>query len=108
MKYLYDGHMGHLYVTEKERTFDQLYCQVCGDSDRLIGTFDTLSDYWNIIKDSCDINGSGGWSLQYIFPLMAKEFDVKFNITYECYADEVEGFCSNTDADIIKQIEQHI
>lgn len=60
MKYLYDSHMGGLYTSDEELDYDYLYCETCGDRDMLIGSFTTIQDFWNLIKDECNINGSRG------------------------------------------------
>lgn len=43
--YIYDSHLGGLYISDKEIPFDDLYCETCGDYDELIFTmkdrFDT-------------------------------------------------------------------
>lgn len=58
--YLYESHMGGLYTNENELNYENLYCEQCGDSDWLIGEFNTIKEYWDLIKDDCSINGSGG------------------------------------------------
>lgn len=52
--------MGGLYTNENELNYENLYCEQCGDSDWLIGEFNTIKEYWDLIKDDCSINGSGG------------------------------------------------
>ncbi len=34
--YLYEGHMGGLYISDELYSYDRLYCDSCGDSDNLI------------------------------------------------------------------------
>lgn len=51
MKYLYDNHLGGLYTSDEELDYDCLYCDTCGDSDVLIGSFSTIQDFWNLIKE---------------------------------------------------------
>lgn len=31
--YLYESHLGGLYTMEDIRSYDELYCETCGDSD---------------------------------------------------------------------------
>lgn len=42
--YLYEGHMGGFYTSEDEIDYDDLYCEQCGDSDSLIGWFDSKEE----------------------------------------------------------------
>jgi hypothetical protein len=108
MKYLYEGHLGGIYVSDDELDYDTLYCEQCGDSDWLIGPFETIKDFWGLIKDDCDIDGSGGWSLQYIYPMMIEAFDLPDDAEYENDYDRDSGFCCNSDAEILARIEELI
>jgi hypothetical protein len=108
MKYIYDSHLGGIYVSDSLMNHEELYCEQCGDSDQLLGTFETLKEFWNVIKDDCSIDGSGGYSLQHVFTIIFSEFDYPFHICFDSYYDAEDGFCSNTDADIIEQIENFI
>ena len=64
--YIYENHMGGLYIAEEELDWEMLYCEQCGDSDSLIGYAETREDAWDLLKDDTDINGSGGWDYKYI------------------------------------------
>lgn len=64
--YIYENHMGGIYTTEYEQDYESLYCEQCGDSDRLIGQADTRQKAWELLKDDTNINGSGGWDYEYI------------------------------------------
>ena len=108
MKYLYEGHMGSLYTSDCYLDSDDLCCTVCGDNDWLLGTYETINEFWNIIEDQCDINGSGGWCLQYVYPIMVGEFKLPDKLEYDSYDDKLCGFCNTIDADIINRIEQLI
>lgn len=59
MVYLYESHVGGLYINEECLNFENLYCEECGDSDNLLGSFETLKEFWDLVKDECNINGSG-------------------------------------------------
>ena len=96
--YLYESHMGGLYSTQEEQEFEDLYCEQCGDSDDFKGKYETLEEYWNLIKENCSINGSGGWSLQYIYHEMCKKFNLP----------KLDGCCDISDNKIIKIIENNI
>lgn len=64
--FIYEGHMGGLFVTEEPLSYEECYCETCGDSDWLIGEADTREEAWNLLKDDTDINGSGGWNYEYV------------------------------------------
>ena len=108
MKYLYDSHLGGLYTSDEELDCDYLYCEQCGDSDALIGSFATIQDFWNLIKEKCSINGSGGYSLQYVYPILVSEFDLPDNVQYENDYERDCGFCSNSDKEILAKINELI
>lgn len=108
MSYLYEGHMGGLYITEDYLGPDCLRCSVCGDSDWLLGEYETISDFWNLIEDQCDINGSGGYSLQYVYPIMVRKFELPDLIEYDDAQEQLLGFCNTSDEDIINRIEELI
>lgn len=108
MKYLYDSHLGGIFFSDTELTFEECYCEQCGDSDYLIGTFETLKDLWSLIKDECSINGSGGYSLQYIFPILVSEFKLDVEVTYDSFDYQAQGFCNLTDDLIVSLIETYM
>lgn len=108
MKYLYESHLGGIYITDEEQDFENLYCEQCGDYDWLIGSFETIRDFWSLIKDECDIDGCGGWSLQYIYPLIVDWFELPDVVEYENDYERDRGVCYHSDAEIIARIEELI
>ena len=108
MKYLYESHLGGLYTTDHKLDYDSLYCEQCGDSDWLIGPFETIKDFWELIKDDCDIDGCGGWSLQYLYPMIVELFNLPDVVEYENDYEKAQGFCYHSDAEIIARIEELI
>ena len=108
MKYLYESHLGGIYITDEEQDFENLYCEQCGDSDWLIGSFETIEDFWNLVKDDCDIDGCGGWSLQYIQPMIVEEFNLPDILEYQNDLEKALGVCYHSDAEIIARIEELI
>ena len=64
--YIYEGHMGSLFTTDELLSYEECYCETCGDSDWLIGEADTRKEAWELLKDDIDINGSGGWNFEYV------------------------------------------
>ena len=108
MKYLYESHLGGIYYTNRKLSHKQLYCEQCEDSDWLIGSFETIKDFWLLIKDQCDIDGCGGWSLQYLYPMMVELFNLPDVVEYENDYERDRGFCCHSDAEIIARIEELI
>ena len=100
--YLYESHMGGLYSTQEEQDYNNLYCEQCGDSDNFIGEYKTLKEYWNLIKDDCSINGSGGLALQYLY----SEMSDKFNLSK--FPQDEDGWSKISDDEIVKIIEKNI
>lgn len=64
--YIYESHMGGLFVSDEVLSYEQTYCEICGDSDFLIGYAETREEAWNLLKDDTDINGSDGRNYDYI------------------------------------------
>lgn len=72
--YIYEGHMGSLFATDEPLSYEECYCETCGDSDWLIGEADTREEAWNLLKDDTNINGSGGWDYEYVQKFLDKNF----------------------------------
>lgn len=49
--YIYESHLGGLYVEEQEIPWDNLYCETCGDSDQLLFYTDDLEDVAKYFRD---------------------------------------------------------
>ena len=49
-RYLYESHLGGHYSSETEYDYDDLYCEDCGDSDTLIGTFTDEKSLRGLLK----------------------------------------------------------
>ena len=64
--YIYESHIGSLFVSDDELDYEQTYCETCGDSDFLLGYAETREEAWNLLKDDTNINGSGGWDYEYV------------------------------------------
>ena len=64
--YIYESHLGGLYVSDDWLDNDFTYCEECGDSDWLVGTAETREEAWNLLKDQTDIDGSGGYDYEYM------------------------------------------
>lgn len=57
--YIYEGCLGDLYTSEEPLEYEDLYCEECGDSDRLVGYAETREEAWNLLKDD-------GWDYYYV------------------------------------------
>lgn len=64
--YIYQSHMGGLYTFDDELDYEYTYCEICRDSDWLIGYAETREEAWDLLKDDTNIDGSGGWDYEYI------------------------------------------
>ena len=64
--YIYESHIGGLFVSDDILDYEHTYCETCGDQDHLIGYAETREEAWNLLKDDTDIDGSGGWGYDYV------------------------------------------
>ena len=64
--YIYQSHMGGLFLSDDVLNYEQTYCETCGDSDYLLGYAENREEAWNLLKDDTDIDGSGGWNYDYV------------------------------------------
>ena len=51
MPYLYESHMGGLYLSEYQLDWDDLYCETCGDSDIELGYIENYDDVIALIQE---------------------------------------------------------
>lgn len=98
--FVYLDCLGNLYGLNEKK---HLHCQICGSWDEELGKADNFRECWDLIKDDCNINGSGGWTLQYIYPSMCK----LFNLDPGCEIDE-EGYAELSDNELLDKIEEKI
>ena len=68
--YLYEGHMGSLYVDDEYLDYDDLYCDTCGDSDWLIGNFDSAREALIYMADDINVDECGGWDIEYALEVL--------------------------------------
>lgn len=69
--YIYESHLGGFYHTEKKLSFDERYCDECGDSDWLLCTAAKPQDIWDALEGQIDEkdsegNWTGGWDKDYV------------------------------------------
>lgn len=43
--WFYESHLGGIYTTDRELSFDELYCEDCGDCDSCLGNYDSWKDF---------------------------------------------------------------
>lgn len=65
MVYIYESHMGGLYVSGYDIADDDLYCETCRDSDRLMLETDDLQKVADYLRGEVDLFGSGGYDICY-------------------------------------------
>ena len=90
--YLYEGHLGSLYLTKSKQDNNSLYCDQCGDYDWELGEVFTWQDIVNVIGiddiqvDSCD----GGWARDYVYDVMQELGDVPDEETVYKYMKDMK------------------
>lgn len=48
---VYENHLGGIYFDERVLSFDDLYCEQCGDTDWHLGHADTWEEVMELITD---------------------------------------------------------
>lgn len=76
--YLYESHLGGLYTSLDEQSYDDCYCEQCGDSDWLLGYYDSGEEVLRALCDEIEIENEGGWNLQYILEVLSNDFNCNF------------------------------
>ena len=49
--YIYENHMGGLFASDRELSYEEYCCETCGDSDWLIGEADTREEVLELLRD---------------------------------------------------------
>ena len=75
MMYLYEGHMGSLFLSEESIPWDELYCETCGDSDIEIGRFESAHEVLAYMADDISVDGSGGWVIEHVLEVLSEFSD---------------------------------
>lgn len=52
--YLYESHLGGVYWTDEEESFEERYCETCGDYNQSMGTFETEEELREMIEGDYD------------------------------------------------------
>lgn len=100
--YIYESHMGGLFASSDEMSFEELYCETCGDSDSLIGEAESAEDAWELLKpndfaciscegaefceETCEKFGDnyhGDYRLDYVLTFISETFEVTPEIVWK-------------------------
>ena len=60
MIYIYESHLGGLYISDRELSLDEAYCETCGDYDMLACIADNWIDVAEYLRSRLDVFGLGG------------------------------------------------
>lgn len=74
--FIYEGHLGKLFVSEKQIPEENLFCKVCGDFDWEIGEANNRKEAWKLLKNDVEVNGSGGYDKKYIQNFINEHWNV--------------------------------
>lgn len=66
--YLYESHQGDgIFASDERLTWDDVYCEICGDIDWELGNFDNVEDALEYMSDQIAVRpGDGGYKLDAI------------------------------------------
>lgn len=98
--YIYEDHLGGLYTSDRELSYEERHCEQCGDSDWLIGYAATRAEAWELLKnetdtfdpsmcEGCSYDGdddycnyecenymhSGGWNYDYVMEFLNNNWE---------------------------------
>lgn len=74
--YVYEGHLGGLYTSNDYIPSDELYCELCGDSDWFLGCYNTFREFIESNADIIDADdGWGGYNLKFVIDNIGQAFD---------------------------------
>lgn len=65
MIYIYESHLGGLYISDEELSLDETYCETCGDCDWLGCAAENWMDVAKYLRDNLDVFGLGGFDMKY-------------------------------------------
>lgn len=94
--YIYESHLGGLYISDKEIPYDDLYCETCNDDDNLIFEMECFDD----IEYLLSFLFKESYSLSEIFELLEqlkKHYDKEESIEYykERFTDKIIQYASD-------------
>lgn len=53
--HIYESHMGGLFASDEELSYEQRHCSQCGDSDWWIGYAETREEAWRVLESETDM-----------------------------------------------------
>lgn len=74
MIYIYESHLGGLYVEAKELSLDDEYCEQCGDYDNLVFLSDDIYEIAEFLRSKTDFYNTGGYPYEHTIKI-AQECD---------------------------------
>ena len=69
--YIYENHMGGLFTSDRKLSYEECYCETCGDSDWLIGEADTREEVIELLRDE---DGSIPYTDEYMQEFLNENF----------------------------------
>jgi len=66
--YIYVSCVGNLFTTKEKLSFEDMYCEQCGDSDQLLGKANTKEEFLKLIDKE-------EWNEEYIQSFVKTHFD---------------------------------
>ena len=115
--YIYVSHLGGLYTLDHELSYEERYCEECGDADWFVGYATNKEEAWELLKDdtstfdeslcnSCihsgdydycdneceDYKHSGGWSYEYVMDFINENWGNENFDESHVYDDYDENF----------------
>ena len=73
--YIYESHLGGLFTEDNLLTYEEEYCETCGDSDQLLGYANTKEEAWKFFKLETDIDDYGGYDYEDIKKFIEANFE---------------------------------
>lgn len=65
MIYIYESHLGGLYISDEELSLDETYCETCEDYDWLGCVVEDWHDVAVYLRERLDVFGLGGFDMEY-------------------------------------------
>jgi len=69
--YYYESHLGGIYTAEEALDYEDLYCEECGDSDTVLGYFESFREFLINYADNFYMY----WDLKVVIDDIEPEFD---------------------------------
>lgn len=92
--YVYQCHLGDLYVSREELPEELLHCEECGDSDRLLFVAHSELDIAHGLREQLDIFGCSGFSSEYLLTVYDEGISLLEELESTENKTESEGHCN--------------